>query len=172
MKRVVLFIILFMLSACVSIPNPPGEIQFTESKVDGAKELRMEPAFCGDDNLVKLGVTRTSRMSDGDALLTVFVEGVYGIGTGESLIFNIDGEKTALKTEDVFTKFNEARYGKASSKSYRTTTEFLKKLNEGKKVHFQVISNDGKYLEVNYVSTSEHSAKLALPKFLTDLDKI
>jgi hypothetical protein len=163
---------LLFLTGCALLPTTPGTIKLHESKVDGAKELSMDPGICAEQ-FIKIGFLKTTRMKPDEVVLKLTLDGVHGIANGESLIFNIDGQTITLKTEQAFTEFGENMGGYATSnKNYKTNIEFLNKLNSAKVAHLQILLSNGKYLETDYNNTTSWGSKTALPKFLSQIDQV
>lgn len=169
MKPLILIALLW-LTGCALVPAHPGDINLTESKVDNQKELAMEPAFC-DEHRLRLGFRKSSRMKPDQVVVTALLPYVAGIQSGESLVFNVDGEKIALKTEQTFTNFDNT-YSGQSSKDYVASMDLVKKIQNAKRVGFQVSLMNNKYDEDTCNTDEAFSMKRNLNSFVNQLDKI
>lgn len=175
MKKVLLVLIGFMLAGCASM-GMPGSISERVSGFDNTKEIVMEPAGVfrsfTEAYLIKLGLYKTSKMNENDAVLVVLVKGAHSFADKESLQFNIDGEMVSLESIDLLTDI-ETKEGSEyfsvyneSSKRYTISKDLIQMLINAKSVWVKVnLSKD--YLEGEFSKDSIASARPAFRKFYT-----
>ena len=104
MSRLLSFVFLFFVIGCASMP---GSISESVSGFDKTTEITMEPAGVfrsySESYIIKLGLYKTSKMDENNAVLEVFVEGAYNFADKDSVQFNIDGEVISLTSSDSLT---------------------------------------------------------------------
>lgn len=108
------FPIIAIVAGCVSIDTKQMAKEMYnvpetgKSEFDGTSYVRMKNIACSGDTIIRLDLYQDSKMAlEKQALLKLKVTGVHSIGNGESLHFNIDGEKISLSTLDAITEMEE-----------------------------------------------------------------
>lgn len=148
MKQLLIWLLCLGLVGCVTLP---GGITERVSGFDKAKEIEMEPAWVGNslkDSPIGLGLYKTSKMGEDEAMLIVSIKGAYNFAPGESLQFNIDGDIIKFASIDTTTNIelnegvhNSVAYippSNSSSKRYEIKKDLIKRLIEGKEVWVKV----------------------------------
>jgi hypothetical protein len=170
-------LIAFSLTGCASLMTSlPGTISISESKVEGTKEINLNPAWCKTDwaTGIKLGLFKSSKMGQEEVILTAEVNGIQGIETHDSLTLNIDGQVTRLSAIDNMTKMEMQTSSSPalSSIRYATSMEFAKKIVDGKSVLVKLNFTDHTYREADCSKDEMMSVKRSFKEFLEKAPQI
>ncbi|MEH8018570.1 hypothetical protein MN202_15105 [Rheinheimera muenzenbergensis] len=179
MKYWIIALVIAALSSCSSMPGMPGFIDVKESKFDGSKIVSMEPAFVGYSDQIKMGLYWQSTLPEEVILLTVWVRGAELFSSGKSLHFNVDGEFYSLDANDDSFNVKTTNGGVYNSVmippsnwsgiTYRTSKNFIKKINSAKKVIVKVDLRAG-YLEGEHTVSNPTSSKTGFVNFFKKID--
>lgn len=161
-NRICLLLITSFLTACASMP---GEVTTLESKVEGTTETSVNPGWL-PDSLIKLGAVKDSKMKANEALLIVDTK-VDTIQTKDGLVINIDGQKTTFSSIDRLSDFKDGFF----RKRFLVTTDYLKKMVDGKSVWVRINGNGQNAVEGEFSKDGMTTARPGFKKFLTAIGK-
>ena len=180
MKKIALsiFILCFIFVGAANAAMP-GSVHTHTSEFDGTNEYTMTPGFVktgkgmfGGQH-IKLGLHRTSKMPEGEIVLTASIKGIKNITSGESLHFNIDGEFVGFTSNDVLTDRETVpgvqgivKAQNWSNKRYVITQDLLKRLITAEKVLIKV-SFGKEYIVGTFTTDKMSSAYRGFKKFYT-----
>jgi hypothetical protein len=122
----------------------PGDVNESVSKFDGTKKILMEPAWACSMCSIKLGLYKTTKMPEHNAVMIAVVTGAHNFRGGKSLHFNVDGDFFSFASIDTMTDV-ETHPGyvagndyyppsNTSSMSYWVTVDFVERLVNAKRV--------------------------------------
>lgn len=146
----------------------PGGLHYTESKVDGIKELSVDPGWLYNV-WVKMGLHKNSKMQKDEAILSVCIYSDT-IGLNESLTISIDKENTSFKSIDTTSLIEtDSNHRSCFKKRYYVKLSYIQKMVSGKNVWVKVTTNNGTYVEGEFTDGMT-TAKRGFTKFLSQVD--
>lgn len=167
MRSVSFAMLIGPLAFVISCASMPGDVSYSESKTDGVKELSVDPGWL-KGAYVKLGVYKTSKMDKDKATIVVLSNNT--IGFDDSLLINIDGEKTAFKSFDKISLMEKDIADKIwFKKRYDVNLSFLQKMLSGKDVWIKLTGQNGTYAEGEF-KDEPMSARRGVAKFLLQVN--
>lgn len=167
MKHLLLMFALLALSSCATMP---GGVRVSESKVDGAQEVSLEPGWLYNSQ-IKVGLHHSSKMKPNEVLMEIQLSSAEGIESKDSLVVNIDGEIRKFSAADSKTNFQTYADNVWSSRQYLVDVDYVKKMLAGKSVWMKVNTRGPVYLEGEFSKGGFTTAKDGFPKFLAEVEK-
>jgi len=156
-----------------------AEVWESTSKFDGSTELNVGVAALQDQKL-KIGAYRNSKMKKSDLVLIAEVIGAENIKTEGGLQVSIDGKIHSLNSIDKVTDIHidslsskvKSGYTNYSSKRFVINKDLLAKILNAKMAVFRVNYLSGTYTEdvlatpKNWIGGEQYSAKSGLKEFM------
>lgn len=167
MKYALLAIAALTLSSCATMP---GGVRVEESKVDGTREISLEPGWLYNSQ-IKVGLHQNTKMKPDEVLMEIQLSSAEGIEQKDSLVINIDGDIKKFSAADSKTHFTTYADNVWSSRRYMVDVAFVKKMLEGKSVWMKVNTRGPVYIEGEFSKGGFTTAKDGFPKFLAELEK-
>lgn len=168
MRILFLLIAVFTISGCLAaIATMPNQIETQTSTFDGTKITTMEPGWVYSDEsfmsmgAFQLGLRANTKVPESVVIKAVVVNDIISINSGNSLLFNIDGDIVALCSSNTFTDFEtETVAGRTYSDSvreYPTDREFIKRLLSAKSVKAKLNTSKG-FIEGDFTNDKPQAA--------------
>ncbi|MFC1515535.1 hypothetical protein ACFL7E_02105 [Thermodesulfobacteriota bacterium] len=161
-KTTLLCLVCLFATACAEKPLP-GNIYESTSKIDGSRQLIMEPAPVFGAS-TKLSLFKNTYMPEDIIVLKVVVSVVESFSEDASLQFIMDGDAYSFAPISRVTNFTSW-----SSMDFTITKAFLRKLIDAEKVIMKVISEGKKYTEGEFSRDDPGTARPAFWEFYAKL---
>lgn len=179
MMRILVVVMMLIVTGCapmfVDMTIQGGQLIESTAMFDGASELSMVPAWIckseeeKDGCFIRMKLFHRSSMPKDEIILYASASGTRNIADGESLWFNVDGEKIGFTSIDQGTTYEQLPvigYISApwSTKRYLVDRAFLKKLILAKQVIVRLDLGQT-YLEGLLNSSKEHHGQKSFESY-------